>query len=232
MVPFRPKFKGGSLAIGAPVFVMPRGGNHMGQQAPGQIVILNGVPRAGKSSIARVIQNTFEGVWINLGVDRYKAMIPDRYQPGLALRPGGEGPALEPIILTMFLALYEAIAAHSRLGLNIVADFSHHDHYSKPLGILPKCAKLLTGLPVLFVGVRCPIEIVLERRLATWGKGYNADGSIPAPVQRFQRDVHIPGIYDLEVDTSKISSQACAALIERRLRDRPSPSAFEQLAST
>jgi len=44
---------------------------------PGQIVILNGTPRSGKSSIATVIQNTFEGVWMNLGVDRFKQMTPN-----------------------------------------------------------------------------------------------------------------------------------------------------------
>jgi chloramphenicol 3-O phosphotransferase len=62
----------------------------------GQIVILNGTPRSGKSSIAAVIQNTFEGVWMNLGMDRLMQMTPDRYQPGIGLRPGGERPDLEP----------------------------------------------------------------------------------------------------------------------------------------
>src|SRR6266566_3245146 len=62
---------------------------------PGQIVILNGTPRSGKSSIATVIQNTFEGVWMNLGVDRFKQMTPERYQPGIGLRPGGERSDLE-----------------------------------------------------------------------------------------------------------------------------------------
>jgi chloramphenicol 3-O phosphotransferase len=37
----------------------------------GQIVILNGPPRSGKSSIATVIQGRFDGVWTNLGVDRF-----------------------------------------------------------------------------------------------------------------------------------------------------------------
>lgn len=40
----------------------------------GQIIILNGAPRSGKSSIARAIQEGFEGPWINLGVDSYNAM--------------------------------------------------------------------------------------------------------------------------------------------------------------
>lgn len=66
---------------------------------PGQIVILNGTPRSGKSSIAAAIQNTFEGVWMNLGVDWFKQMTPNRYQPGIGLRPGGERPDLEPLTL-------------------------------------------------------------------------------------------------------------------------------------
>jgi len=69
---------------------------------PGQIVILNGAPRSGKSSIATAIQNTFEEVWMNLGVDRFKPMTPDRYQPGIGLRPGGERPDLEPLIVLMY----------------------------------------------------------------------------------------------------------------------------------
>jgi len=197
----------------------------------GQIVILNGVPRAGKTSIATAIQASFDGVWINLGVDRYKAMIPERYQPGIGLRPGGEGPHLEPMIQTMFRALYESIATHSRLGLNVVADTSHHDNYSKPLGNMKQGAQILSGLPVLLVGVRCPIEVVLARRLATWGKGYEEDGSIPPAVLRFQRDVHIPGIYDLEVDTSILTPEASAAKIREMLDNRPTPSAFEKIAA-
>lgn len=85
----------------------------------GQIIVLNGTPRSGKSSIAAAIQTTFDGVWMNLGVDRFKPMAPERYQPGIGLRPGGERPDLEPLIAVLYRAMYEAIAAHSRLGINI-----------------------------------------------------------------------------------------------------------------
>jgi chloramphenicol 3-O phosphotransferase len=197
----------------------------------GQIVILNGPPRSGKSSIAVAIQSTFEGVWMNLGVDRFKAMTPDRYQPGIGLRPGGERPDLEPFIVTLYQAMYESIAAHSRLGLNVVVDVGHHDAYSAPRGILPDCARRLTGLPVLLVGVRCPIEVIMERRRATWGAGNAADGSVPEPVQRWQRAVHEPGIYDLEVVTSPLSPEECARLIRERLENGPPPSAFRRLAA-
>src|SRR5579864_2914217 len=158
-------------------------------QAPGQIIIMNGTPRSGKSSIVAVIQETYEGVWMNLGVDRFMQMTPKRYQPGMGLRPGGEGQHLEPLIPLLYQALYESIAAHSRAGLNVVADVGHHDAYAVPRRILPECARILRGLPVLFVGVRCPIDVIMERRRAT-GWGNPADPTVPPPVHLWQREVH------------------------------------------
>jgi len=197
---------------------------------PGQVVILNGTPLSGKSSIAAVIQNTFEGVWMNLGVDHFMQMTPERYQPAIGLRPGGESPDLESLVVLLYRAMYEAIAAHSRLGLNVVVDVGHHDSYSVPLGILPECARRLKDLPVLLVGVRCPVEVIMERRRA---RGWHVpeNGSVPKPVSLWQQAVHVPGIYDLEVDTSVLSPEECADLIHQRLKDYPLPSAFQRLAT-
>ena len=72
-----------------------------------QIVILNGAPRSGKSSIAKAIQDEFDGPWMNIGVDAYNAMTPERYLPGIGLRPGGERPDLEDAVPFFYAALYE-----------------------------------------------------------------------------------------------------------------------------
>jgi len=197
---------------------------------PGQIVILNGTPRSGKSSIAVAIQDTFAGVWMNMGVDQFMQMTPARYRPGIGLRPGGERPDIEPLIMTLYRAMYESIAAHSRLGINVVVDVDHHDAYSIPRGILPDCARRLAGLPALFVGVRCPLAVVMERRLATWKAGYPEDGSVPEPVRLWQEAVHVPGIYDFEVDTSVLNPKECADVIHRRLEEGPPGLAFPRLA--
>jgi chloramphenicol 3-O phosphotransferase len=198
----------------------------------GQIIILNGAPRSGKSSIVAVIQDTFDGPWMNLGVDRFMQMTPARYLPGIGLRPGGERQDIEPLVPILYSAMYESIAAHSRLGLNVVVDVGHHDAYAIPRGILPDCARRLTGLPVLFVGVRCPIELILERRRNTGWSAEGADDAFgPNPVRLFQQEVHIPGIYDLEVDTSVLSPAACAAVIRQHLDYGPAPSAFQRLAA-
>jgi chloramphenicol 3-O phosphotransferase len=199
---------------------------------PGQIVILNGAPRSGKSSIVTAIQETLDGLWMNLGVDVFVIHVtPKRYRPGMGLRPGGEAHKLAPLVPTLYEAMYESIAAHSRAGLNVVTDVGHYDG-----AILADSARRLAGLPVLFVGVRCPIEVVMERRNAgqpgrdgEYLTG-STSGDIPAPILRWQRDVHIPGIYDLEVDTSVLSPMESAAAIRRRLADGPPPSAFRRLA--
>jgi chloramphenicol 3-O phosphotransferase len=200
--------------------------------SPGQIVILNGAPRSGKSSIVAVIQDTFSGPWLNLGVDVFKEKItPARYSPGIGLRPGEPGHPVAPLVPVFYAAMYESIAAHSREGLNVVVDVGHHDE-----AILRNSAERLSGLPVLFVGVRCPIEAIMERRnRGQPGResGY-ATGSPtdpPEPVRRWQRAVHEPGLYDLEVDTLLLSPEACADAIRRRLQAGPPPSAFRTLAA-
>ncbi|WP_245436177.1 chloramphenicol phosphotransferase CPT family protein [Mesorhizobium tamadayense] len=202
--------------------------------AAGQIIILNGAPRSGKSSIAAAIQDMFDGVWINFGVDACAQITPPRLRPGIGLRPGGERPDLEALVPRIYAALYDSIAAHSRLALNVVTDVGHHDAYSRPLDILSDCARRLAGLPVLFVGVRCPIEVILQRRSASGADGAYVSGSVgdpvPLPVRRWQEEVHRPGIYDLEVDTSRQNPAECAGAIRHRLEAGPEPLAFRKLA--
>lgn len=203
------------------------------------IVIINGAPRSGKSSIVAAMQAAAERPWMNLGVDVYSLSVtPERFQPGIGLRPGGERPLIAPLIPTFYAALYESIAAHSRLGLAVVADLGHQVTEPAGLAIVGDCARRLAGLPVLFVGVRAPIEVINARRRAAVaeGGGYAAadDGApIPDAVRRWQDAVTAPGVYDMEVDTSVHSPEACAELVLAAVADGPSrPTAFERLAGS
>ena len=202
----------------------------MGGSAPGQVVILNGAPRSGKSSIVAAIQETFDGIWINLGVDQARAMTPPQLQPGVGLRPGEETHDAAPFVPLLYAALYDSIAAHSRLGLNVAVDVGHHD-----AELLGDAARRLDGLPVLFVGVRCPIEVIMERRRASVQGTYataEEHEPIPPPVLRWQTDVHGGWAYDLEVDTSQQSPAECAAAISERLAAGPERSVLFSLSRT
>jgi chloramphenicol 3-O phosphotransferase len=92
-------------------------------RAQGQIIILNGAPRSGKSSIVEVIQDTFDGVWMNLGVDGFMQMTPARYLPGIGLRPGGERQDIEPLVPADDLHRWTV------LRTSVVADTRPFDYY-------------------------------------------------------------------------------------------------------
>ncbi len=211
----------------------------MSEPAPGRIVVLNGAPRSGKSSIVAALQARTDAVWINLGVDTHNAaMLPPHLLPGIGVRPGGERPDLEPLLPRLYAGLYASIAAHSRLGLDVVADLGHHDAYSQPLGILADCACRLAGLPALLVGVRCPLDAIMARRRQKQAgremlyANAAVGEAVPAPVLAWQQAVHAHGHYDLELDTSERSPEACAeAILAVLTAGIPHPSAFTRLAA-
>jgi chloramphenicol 3-O phosphotransferase len=190
----------------------------------GRIVILNGAPRSGKSTIARAMQAA-EPTWLNLGVDAVKATTPEQWQPGIGLRPGGERPDLEPIVLDLYRGLFESLRALSRNGIDVVSDLGIHDGYSRSLGILEEAVQRLSDLPVLFVGVRCDRDEIMRRRGGE--PGYSSD---PRMAARWDDAVHRPGVYDLSVDTGERSPEDCADAIAELLDEPPARPAFARLA--
>jgi chloramphenicol 3-O phosphotransferase len=196
--------------------------------SPGQVVILNGAPRSGKSTIASVIQETFSGTWVNFGVDVARAMTPQQLQPGVGLRPGEGNTHAAAAVPILYAALWESVAAHARLGLSVVVDVGLYD-----IAIAADAARRLNGIPVLFVGVRCDVETIMQRRRSADAHVYAVapEGEpVPEPVLRWQHEVHAHWTYDLEVDTSTQTPDQCAAEIRRRLVERPPSDAFARVA--
>jgi chloramphenicol 3-O phosphotransferase len=197
---------------------------------PGQVVILNGAPRSGKTSIARALQARGDDIWVNLGVDASMSLLPDSLRPGIGLRPGGERPDLEELVVTLYCGLWESVAAHARLGLNVVVDVGLHESYSQPRPVRREGARRLHDLPVLFVGVRCPFGVVWERRADTWGQEESAAAGLPEAVRRWQDAVHKGLVYDLEVDTAVLTPAQCADRVAIRITQGPPGNAFGRLA--
>jgi chloramphenicol 3-O phosphotransferase len=183
----------------------------------GQVVVLNGAPRSGKSSIVAALQE--DAPWINLGVDVARATTPPQWQPGVGLRPGEDGHPASAEVPRLYAALYESVAAHSRLGFAVAVDVGHYDR-----ALVADAARRLDGLPVLFVGVRCPLEVIEARRRAA-----DAGRYLPGGAERWQEVVHGGWAYDLELDTSLLRPEECAAAIRRRLGEGPG-TAFAELS--
>jgi chloramphenicol 3-O phosphotransferase len=200
-----------------------------GRGVPGQIVILNGAPRSGKTSIVRELQARGPGEWINLGVDESMSQLPEAFRPGIGLRPGGERPELEELVVALYRGLWESIASHARLGFNVVVDVAMHESFSEPRTIRRDGARLLLQQPVLFVGVHCPLALIWERRAQSWGQR-KSEGDLSEAVQRWQIEVHRGLVYDLELDTSILTPVESAELIAARVVIGPPGAAFGRLA--
>ena len=160
-----------------------------------------------------------QGSWINLGVDASVRATSAAALPGIGLRPGGERPDLEERVVSLYAALFDTVAARARQGDDVAVDVGLHDSYARPRHVQRDGADRLAGLPVLFVGVRCPVDVIWRRRADTWGQDRaTADPRLVLAVQRWQDDVHAGHAYDLEVDTAALTPEDCATIVLARER--------------
>jgi chloramphenicol 3-O phosphotransferase len=185
---------------------------------PGKIIILNGTSSSGKTCIIRALQNSLEGPYLEAGIDKFIWMMPPRYleRPlwddvlGLADHAGTAGH-------TLVVGMHQAIEALSRTGNNVIAD-----HVLVEPAWLRDISDRLYELPAYFIGVRCPLDVLenreRQRKNRTLGQA------------RLQYHlVHIPGIYDLEIDTSRFTPEECAAQIKSRIDSGQHPTAFRKI---
>lgn len=180
----------------------------------GRILILNGAPRAGKSSLARAVQAELPGHWINWGVDGFNATLPATLMPGIGLRPGGERPDLEPVVRRLYAAYFAAMAALARQDFDVVADLGLHADYASPFDPMDEMERALSGLAVTLVGVDCGLDIIMARRNHDPRGGFYAAGpGIPPPVQRWQDAVHAGKSYAIRLDMGILTPEAGAALL-------------------
>lgn len=185
---------------------------------PGKIILLNGTSSSGKTSIVRALQDLLDEPFLDAGIDKFIWMLPRRYldRPlwdevlGLAVEAGAVGHRL-------MSGMHQTIAALSKAGNSVVAD-----HVLVEPQWLAECIDLFGRLPALFVGVRCPLDVVVQREAA------RKDRTLGQARAQFPL-VHSHGIYDLEVDTSELSAKACALQIKHRLDDVKPPDAFRRL---
>lgn len=180
------------------------------------VIFVNGTSSSGKTSIVRALQRRLEEPFLDMGVDRFIFMLPQRYleRPlwdevlGKADRPGDTGRVL-------FSGMHHAIAAVAVAGFNVIAD-----HVFVQQGWVAECARLFAELPAYLIGIQCPLE-VLEARECQRKNRTLGQARIQFPV------IHKYTVYDLEVDTSLLTPDQCAARIISRLQSPPS--AFKRL---
>lgn len=184
---------------------------------PGTILILNGASSSGKTTLLRELQTRLDPPFLEAGIDKFIWMLPKRYldRPlwddvlGLATQAGETGRWLVG-------GMHHAIAALSRQGICVIAD-----HVLVEPAWVKQCAELFAGLPAYLVGVRCPLDVLIEREQS------RKDRTLGQAAAQFPL-VHAHRTYDIEIDTSLLSPAECAGKIINHLNTE-TPSALNTI---
>jgi chloramphenicol 3-O phosphotransferase len=186
----------------------------------GRIILLNGTSSSGKTTLVRALQAALPDPWLEIGIDRFVFALPRAYldQPLWSevfryVRPAGrhDGPfriETGPLGRRLVAGLHRTVAALADTGLDVIVD-----HVLLEADWLPECRRLWAPFETLFVGVRCPLEIVLERERR------RNDRTIGQAEAQFAV-VHQAGGYDIEVDTSVEGPSEASARIVALVADR------------
>ena len=182
------------------------------------IIFINGTSSSGKTSLVKALQKHLPEPFLDMGIDRFIWMLPARYldRPlwddvlGKAVHSG-------PLGLTLFSGMHHAIAAAASRGLNILAD-----HVFVEKVWVDECASLFAEMNAYLIGLHCPLEVLEQREKD------RKDRTLGQAREQFNV-IHKYVTYDLELDTSELSTDECVTQVIERLKTPPV--AFKQLGN-
>ena len=162
----------------------------------GSIILLNGTPSSGKTTLARALQDAFPQPVFFQSLDDFRLAVPARFWVGDSQTFRLFGP-----LLKAWLAMLRDVAVR---GIPVVAESVLLD--------TPTSRELYRDihsgdLDVLLVGVTCPLSVVRQREAARADRLNGQQEVTAEEVELVHRHT-----YDLTVDTS---SEQTARSVER-----------------
>lgn len=177
------------------------GHDSLGRVPPAAAIVLHGPTSAGKSSLAKALQDSAPVPAFHVALDAFVTM---------SRRRDMRGPQAEREAYRVHCEnLRSTLARLVETRFEIVVDLVLRDEAQ-----LQECFRVLSGRPLYLVGVRAPLEVLEERerrsddRAAGMARVHSAH---PA----FARD------YDLLIDTSTCSAEEGAAAIRGFIQRHP-----------
>ena len=199
---------------------------------PGKIILLNGSSSAGKTTIARMLQQLYEEPYQHIALDQFRDGMSDHFR-GLnspAGDPGARGLNVVPVERDgermteirfgdvgrrVLRGMRRAIAVFARAGNHVIVDDLMFEK-----SFLLDYLHVLKEFTVTFAGIRCDLAVVNAREAARPGR-------FPGTATSHFDSVHEHCVYDVEVDTTDSNPRQCAQEIMRAARE--TPHAFESL---
>jgi chloramphenicol 3-O phosphotransferase len=174
----------------------------------GHIIFINGIPNAGKTTLAGAVQHALDEPYWHLSLDDFLRGYTDRHWLGPS----------PPSFTRIMDGYLRSLRQFALCGNNIVAEAvitpNRVDTYLELFG----------DLPVLLVGIHISLDEAHRR------ERQRTDRLKPYDVTASDIEwVHAHGLYDLELDTSKLAPDAAAAQVLGLVAAPPSPTAFQKL---
>jgi chloramphenicol 3-O phosphotransferase len=180
---------------------------------PGKIILINGASSAGKSALARSLQQQLPEPFLHWSFDHLResnalpmARIRNRELDWARMRPA------------VFDGFHRCQPAFAQAGNNLIVD-----HIIEQEQWLADLVELLAPFDVFFVGVHCPLP-ELERRERQRGDRR------PGEARTDFHTVHRFTEYDFTIDATQPNEGNVAGLITA-WRARSRPTAFERMAT-
>lgn len=175
------------------------------------VIVLNGASSSGKSSIAVELQGLLPRPFLTFGVDTLVAALPpatSAHEPGIAY--GSDGVvAVGDRFRRLEHAWYQGLAAIARDDVGVIID----EVFLGGRESQDRLRSSLRGLGVVWVGVRCDLEVAVAREVA---RPVRAQGMASSQAMSVHEGVQ----YDLQVDTTTSTALECATTIADHLADR------------
>jgi len=218
----------------------------------GQVIVVTATSGAGKTTTCQTFARRSDDCYLMFGLDlltgtmvagKY-SMFGDKARDFFYDVPAGESGPNSPAQMNYgpdgwraLHALHDMIATAAQAGQNVIVD--HCTWLDPP--VLQDCIWRLRDVPVLFVGLKPPAN-VLQKRLAERKLELPAsiidvlgkDGSeeiakrLQAVTPWFYEASYANDYYDLVIDTARFNPDEVCAQIEQRLEQGPG-TAFETL---
>jgi chloramphenicol 3-O phosphotransferase len=168
-----------------------------------QVLLLNGGSSAGKTTLARRLQEVLPGCWLRVGVDTLiDALSPKLLGPeGLELAVDGSvgvGPAFAEVEQQW----RAGVAAMAKAGAHLLVE---DNLVSGPIS-QRRWREALRGLAAGWIGVRCPPHVAAARER---DRGDRIAGMAASQSGAVHRGID----YDLVVDTGATSSEELARTV-------------------
>ncbi len=166
----------------------------------GEVVVINGASSAGKTSIARAMQDQLGGWWLHFGVDSLIGSMPR----GMFGTVDGHSIGADGSISTGpgWRLAHDRWQIALRALVETGADLIIDEVFLEGVRDQQRWGHALRDMRVSWVGVRCDVEVAVAREVARGDR---------ANLARMQSAiVHQDVQYDAEVDTTSLTPQDAA----------------------